>query len=145
VSDVVVLSARGDELSTLALYGLLRLRAEVFVVEQACPYLDLDGRDLAPETVHLWSEHEGEPVACLRILREPDGVRRIGRVVTTKPWRGTGLAGDLVRRAMVLIGAGPIVLDAQAYLEDWYGRLGFVRSGPPFDDDGIAHVPMRRG
>ena len=81
---------------------------------------------------------------CGSSTRPGDG-RRIGRVVTAKPWRGGGLAGDLMSRAMALIGEEPIVLNAQAHLEEWYGRLGFVRNGQPFDDDGIAHVPMRRG
>jgi ElaA protein len=138
-------SAGGGQLDAATLYGLLRLRAEVFVVEQASPYLDPDGRDLDGDTVHLWAEDEdGDVVGCVRIVPQPTGVRRIGRVVAAKPWRGTGLAAELVRRAVESAGADPIVLDAQAHLEAWYARLGFVRTGPVFDEDGIAHVPMRR-
>jgi ElaA protein len=137
---------RGDELDPPTLYGLLRLRAEVFVVEQASPYLDPDGHDLDPATVHLWMEGSGgEPVACLRIVTETDGRRRIGRVATAAPMRGRGLAGGLLRHALELAGNGPIVLNAQAHLEGWYRGLGFVPTGPPFDEDGIAHVPMGRG
>jgi ElaA protein len=140
-----VKSSPGDELDARTLYGLLRLRAEVFVVEQACPYLDPDGRDLDPTTTHLWVDHDGEPVACLRVVAEPDGRRRIGRVATASSRRGRGLAGVLLRRALELAGDGPIVLNAQAHLEAWYRSLGFARTGPPFDEDGIPHVPMGRG
>ncbi len=134
----------GAELDAATLYDMLRLRAEVFIVEQASPYLDPDGRDLEASTIHLWAEDGGELVAGVRIVSEPGGVRRIGRVVAAKPSRGTGLAAELMRRAVELVGDEPIVLDAQAYLEGWYRRLGFVRNGPVFDEDGIAHVPMRR-
>ncbi len=143
--EPVVCYARGDELDTPTLYGLLRLRAEVFVVEQECPYLDIDGRDLDPDTLHMWVEEGGEIVASLRVVTETSGGHRIGRVATSKAARGRGLAADLMRQTIVLVGDGPIVLDAQAYLEGWYGRLGFVRTGPDFDEDGIAHVPMTLG
>ncbi len=142
---MVIRSLTGPELEAATLYGLLRLRAEVFVVEQASPYLDPDGRDLEPSTIHLWAEGAGEVVGCVRIVAEPSGVRRIGRVVAAKPHRGTGLAAELMGRAVELAGQEPIVLDAQAHLEGWYRKLGFVRTGPVFDEDGIAHVPMRRG
>ena len=153
VGEVVIRSGRGNELDAATLYGLLRLRAEVFVVEQASPYLDPDGRDLEPTTIHLWGESDpgdgsGDVVACIRVVVDPDGARRIGRVVAAKAWRGTGLAAELIRRALDdldALGDGPTVLDAQAYLEGWYGKLGFARTGPLFDEDGIAHVPMRRG
>jgi ElaA protein len=140
----MIVVARGDELDAATLYALLRLRAEVFVVEQACPYLDPDGPDLEPDTRHLWIEDDGAIVASLRVLPEPTGGYRIGRVVTATAARGRGLAAELMRRAMEEIGDGPIVVHAQAYLEDWYRRLAFVPTGPVFDDDGIPHVPMRR-
>jgi ElaA protein len=136
---------RGDELSPSQLYGLLRLRAEVFVVEQDCAYLDLDGCDLDATTTHLWAEHDGDPVACLRIVTEADGCRRIGRVATAGSRRGLGLAADLIRRALDVVGDARVVLNAQAHLEAWYRSLGFARTGPPFDEDGIPHVPMGRG
>jgi ElaA protein len=135
----------GDRLDAATLYALLRLRAEVFVVEQACPYLDPDGLDLAPDTLHLWVADDGQPVAALRVVVDGSGTRRIGRVVTAASARGRGLASALVRRAVALVAPSPVVLDAQAHLEDWYQALGFVTTGPGFDDDGIPHVPMRRG
>ncbi len=90
----------------------------------------------------------GEPVgAYLRVLLEPSGQRRVGRVVTAPAARGRGLSGLLVA-AVVAEHGGPggsvLVLDAQAHLEGWYARFGFAAAGPAFVEDGIPHVPMRR-
>jgi ElaA protein len=136
-------TATGGTLDAATLYGILRLRAQVFVVEQACPYLDPDGRDLDPGTRHCWVEHEGAVVAYLRLLAEP-GAHRIGRVATAPEARGRGYAAALVRHAVVLAGL-PVVLDAQSHLAGWYAALGFERSGPDFVADGIPHTPMRAG
>ena len=133
-------------LDAATLYALLRLRIDAFVVEQACAYPDLDGRDTEPATRHVWWDEGDGPVAYLRVLAEPDGSRRIGRVVTAARARRRGLAERLVRHAIASApGAhgGPVVLAAQAHLEGWYRRLGFEVTGPPFDEDGITHVPMR--
>ena len=137
-------SARFPELTTYELYGLCRLRVDVFVVEQQCPYPELDGRDLEPETVHLWFEAAGEPVATLRVLAGGDGGRVIGRVATAGAYRGRGLAGRLLAAGIELCGGAPIDLGAQAHLESWYERFGFRRSGPGYVEDGIPHVPMHR-
>src|SRR3954454_24787330 len=86
------------------LYELLRLRVDVFVVEQACPYAELDGRDTEPGTRHVWlSGDSGAPEAYLRILEDPDGAC-IGRVVTAPHARGGGLAGRLMETALDVIG-----------------------------------------
>ena len=110
--------ARFDQLSPRTAYRLWALRAEVFVVEQDCPYLDLDGRDLEPGTQHLWVEGSGEPVATLRLL-EDGGRLRIGRVATREGHRGAGLAAALVQEALDLAGEREVVLDAQSQLVDW--------------------------
>jgi len=133
----------GADLDAATLYALLRLRSEVFVVEQACPYPDLDGRDLEPATVHLWLTRDGAPVGCLRLLTD-GGERRIGRVCTAASARGTGVARALVRAAVEEIGDAPSVLNAQAYLAGFYATFGYVPDGEEFLDDGIPHVPMRR-
>ena len=136
--------AAGDELTAAELYAVLRLRVDVFVVEQDAPYPELDGRDLLPETVHLWSPPTGEPQAYLRILHDPDGVRRIRRLCTTKAARGTGLGRLLMADAMARIGDAEAVLDAQSYAQGFYARFGFVPEGEPFVEDGIEHITMRR-
>jgi ElaA protein len=92
-------SATFAELDTTTLYALLKLRSEVFVVEQECVYLDPDGRDTEPATRHVWVEDAGTPVAYLRILDDGDRAR-IGRVVVAKSARGTGHAGTLLARAL---------------------------------------------
>jgi ElaA protein len=137
--------ARFAELTPPVLYALLRLRVDVFIAEQHCPYPDLDGRDLEPGTRHVWlSDEAGGPVAYLRMLEEPDGTARIGRVCVTAAARGRGLARELMAHALGLLDARPCVLHAQAHLVDFYAGLGFRPTGPEYDEDGIPHVPMRR-
>ena len=135
--------ARLEELTPFEVYGLCRLRVDVFVVEQECPYPELDGRDLEPATVHLWFESGGEIAATIRVL-DDGGSRAIGRVATAAAFRGQGLAARLIEEGIALCGDLPITLGAQAHLEGWYERFGFCRSGPGYVEDGIPHVPMRR-
>jgi ElaA protein len=137
-------AARFAELDATTLYALLRLRVDVFVVEQRCPYPELDGRDPEPSTVHLWLAGQGSPVGYLRLLEEPDGTIRIGRVAVARPARGAGLAGRLMAAALERVGDRECVLDAQSPLVGFYTRLGFVVTGSEYLDDGIPHVPMRR-
>lgn len=137
-------SASGSDIEPAALYALLRLRSEVFVVEQRCAYLDLDGRDLEPSTLHLWVESgDAEVLACLRVLRDDAGAS-IGRVVTRADARGRGHAGGLIRAALDR-GGRPMTLRAQAHLAAWYRRFGFVPTGAVVIEDGIPHTPMRLG
>jgi ElaA protein len=135
--------ARFAALDPSTLYEILQLRVDVFVVEQACPYRDIDGRDREPGTRHLWMEDGGEVVACLRLLDDGEDAR-IGRVVTAPTHRRRGLAATLVHDAVARAGPRSIVLDAQSHLAAWYGSLGFRVDGPEFMEDGIPHTPMRR-
>jgi ElaA protein len=132
------------ELDTLTLYRLLELRCAVFVVEQEAAYLDIDGRDVEPATRHVWVSRGGAPVAYLRVLGEPDGSMRIGRVVVAKEARGSGMAARLMDAALEVVGARPSVLDAQAHLAGFYARYGYAVDGESFVEDGIPHVPMAR-
>lgn len=132
------------ELDAPTLYRILALRSAVFVVEQDCVYLDLDGRDLEPGARQLWIERDGAVLATLRVLVDDERTARIGRVATRADTRGEGLAARLMQRALELCGEREIVLDAQSYLCEWYARFGFVRDGADFVEDGIPHVPMRR-
>jgi ElaA protein len=133
------------DLDARTAYLLWALRVDVFVVEQECAYRELDERDLEPQTRHLWVERDGRPVGYLRMLEEPDGARRIGRVCVAASARGQGWAGVLMDRALQEVGERRCVLDAQAHLAGWYARWGFSVSGSEFLDDGIPHVPMTRG
>ncbi|MEV0716091.1 GNAT family N-acetyltransferase [Asanoa sp. NPDC050611] len=132
------------DLDTITLYRLLELRCAVFVVEQQAAYLDIDGRDPEPATVHVWVERAGAPVAYLRVLTEPDGLMRVGRVVVAKEARGSGVAGRLMAAALEIVGERPSVLDAQAHLADFYARFGYSVSGAGYVEDGIPHLPMAR-
>jgi predicted GNAT family N-acyltransferase len=136
-------TARFAALTPFEVYALCRLRVDVFVVEQECPYPELDGRDVEPATVHLWFEEAGEVAATIRVLDDGDS-RAIGRVATAAGHRGRGLAARLMEAGIELCGDVPITLGAQAHLEGWYARFGFGRSGPGYVEDGIPHVPMRR-
>lgn len=141
-----IVVAHWNDLSPTQLHELVRLRMDVFVVEQHCPYPELDGRDLEPTTRQLLVPDGSAVVATLRLLRDTDALR-IGRVCTASGHRGAGLAEALVTRALSLVDeeGSACVLDAQSYLAGWYARLGFEVVGPEFLEDGIAHLPMRRG
>jgi ElaA protein len=172
--DYILRTASFDQLDARTLYLLLQLRVDVFVVEQQCPYPELDGRDTEPSAQHLWLERAGTderattlertgtlpstgavepagtleqvgtPVAYARLLDEPDGSIRIGRVVVARNARGAGLATRLMHAALAHTGNRRCVLDAQSYLVDFYAGLGFSVAGPEFLDDGVPHVPMAR-
>lgn len=127
------------------LYRLLRLRTDVFVVEQQCAYPELDGRDLERTTRHLWVSPLGDPgtvLGCLRLLGEPDGVHRLGRLCTAATVRAAGLGRRLVAAGLDEIGDGTCVLDAQEHLAPFYAGFGFEPSGPVYDWDGVPHLPM---
>ncbi|WP_369069900.1 GNAT family N-acetyltransferase [Kineococcus terrestris] len=133
------------QVPALTLYALLKLRVDVFVVEQECAYPDLDGRDAEPGAVQLWAETAGGGVAATaRLLAEPDGRARIGRVATARAARGAGAAGALLRKGIELAGDADVLLDAQSHLAGWYGRFGFRVVGEEYLDDGIPHLPMLR-
>jgi ElaA protein len=142
--EATIHDAHLSAIDPVTLYRILALRTDVFVVEQNCAYPELDGRDLDPSTRLVWAERDAAVLATLRLLVEPDGTARIGRVATSSAARGQGLAATLMQRALELAASRPVVLHAQSYLVGWYERFGFVRTGPDFDDDGIAHAPMRR-
>jgi len=132
------------ELNVATFHELLRLRVDVFVVEQTCAYPELDGRDTEPETRHVWIDGpDGRPAALIRVLAEPDGSHRISRVVTRVDARNAGLAGVLLGHVHATT-PGRLVLDAQTYLVPWYDSLGYETTGEEFLEDGIPHVPMAR-
>lgn len=144
----MVADRRFEELAPREAYALWRLRQQVFIVEQASPYPDLDGRDLDPGTRHLTIDdgatgEEPELVGCLRLLDDGDHLR-IGRVVIAPGHRGTGLSRQLMDAAMARVGDRTCRLDAQTPLADFYGSYGFVVDGPEFIEDGVAHLPMSR-
>jgi ElaA protein len=147
-SPLEVRHASFDELPVTTLYDILQLRSAIFVVEQQCVFLDADGRDHEAGAVHVWIEERptGRVLAYLRIVdaaaRGFPGEVEIGRIVVRADRRGEGLADRLVAEALRL-SEGPVRLNAQARLSDWYESLGFAVTGAGYILDGIAHVPMR--
>ncbi|MGD1317826.1 GNAT family N-acetyltransferase [Chryseobacterium sp. 2R14A] len=134
------------ELSGLELYEILRLRSEVFVVEQNCVYQDMDNKD--QDSYHLICYRNNSIAAYARII--PAGISynevSIGRVVTAKNARGLGLGKDLMTEAVKicaeLFADTQIRIGAQLYLLKFYNSLGFVEQGEPYDEDGISHIEM---
>jgi ElaA protein len=135
------------DLDTASLYELLKLRQEVFVLEQKAAYLDLDDIDLLAETRHLWLTEDGVTIAYLRLSEEhDDGVKsfRISRVCTAVEQRGRGHTTRLLRAGLAEVGSAECRIHAQSYLVDMYAKHGFVPEGDEFEDVGIFHVPMVR-
>ena len=141
-----ILWSRFADIDNYTLYSLLRLRSEVFVVEQACAFVDLDGRDTIASTEHAWIPDEpasSDVLAGLRVFEDGPETVKISRVVTRPGLRGQGLGDQLMKAAIVRYRGSAIVLDAQTRLVAWYERLGFAADGDRFLEDDILHTPMR--
>ncbi len=136
-----IVDRRFSRLSTDQFHEIIRLRIEVFVVEQSCVYQELDGRDTEPATRHIWIEDDLGVRAYVRVL-DDDDARRIGRVVTRSDARSGGLAAALIHHVLESTD-GPWVLDAQSHLVGWYLDRGFEVDGEEFVEDGIPHISMR--
>ena len=135
-----------SELTTDELYDIMRLRSEIFVVEQDCVYNDLDGHD--KEAVHLFLRKGGEIVAYSRLLKPGSRFSNysIGRVVVKESERGTGLGIQMMEAAKAYIlqewKADKIKISAQKYLQKFYEDLGFVVVTEEYLEDGIPHFGM---
>ncbi len=137
-----------DSLPPRTLYELLRLRTQVFVIEQQCLFQDMDGAD--PDCQHLLGERDGRLLAYARLV--PAGLKyteaSIGRVVNDPTTRGTGMGHALMREAVAqlqaLWGRQPIRIGAQAHLQGFYRQHGFEPAGPIYIEDGIDHIEMLR-
>lgn len=136
-----------EDLTVRQLYAILALRSKVFVVEQNCPYLDEDGKDLKSWHLMGWDE-DGILIAYTRILKAGDSFAEasIGRVVSSPNVRGTGIGKILMQKSIEqlyqLFGEVPIRIGAQCYLEKFYASLGFVIAGEPYLEDDIPHIEM---
>ncbi|MZI92362.1 GNAT family N-acetyltransferase [Vibrio sp. CAIM 722] len=139
-----------DELSTRQLYEIIKLRVDVFVVEQNCPYEELDNKDHQSGVKHLLGYLNDELVAYSRLL--PAGISlqhlSIGRVITKQSARGSGLGNQLLEQAINHCNQywpnQIIEIEAQAHLQKYYEHHGFVKHSEPFMLDGIPHIEMQR-
>ena len=137
-----------DSLTTYELYAILRLRTEVFVVEQMCVFQDMDNMD--QHCYHLMGWKDNLLIAYTRLVppdifyKEPS----IGRVVTSPAARGSGIGKLLMKKSIEevfhLYGKTPIKLGAQLYLKKFYESLGFKQTSEIYDEDGINHIEMMR-
>lgn len=136
------------ELTTIQLYELLKLRVDVFVVEQKCPYPELDGKDHQKDVYHLLGYKGDQLVACTRLL--PKGVSypsvSIGRVAISADHRGGGIGHRLLEESLrtceSLWPNESIEIGAQEYLAAFYERHGFVRTSDMYLEDDIPHIDM---
>ncbi|HAU5634985.1 GNAT family N-acetyltransferase [Citrobacter amalonaticus] len=139
-----------SELTVPQLYALLKLRCAVFVVEQNCPYLDVDGDDLVGENRHILGWHDGELVAYARILKSAEELEPvvIGRVIVSEALRGEKLGQNLMAQTLASCQQHwpekALYLGAQAHLQAFYTRFGFAPVTDVYEEDGIPHVGMAR-
>ena len=137
-----------NELTVQDLYKILKSRIDVFVVEQNCPYPDLDGYD--DKAIHLWAEENNEILAYCRIFQK--GIKypesSIGRVLTTEKGRGKNFGRQLMKFAIEIIEnpfkTSEIRISAQDYLLKFYAELGFQDTGKKYLEDNIPHTEMFR-
>ena len=136
-----------QELSLEEFHDIIALRIQIFIIEQNCPYQEVDGKDKLAH--HLFFKNEmDEIIAVTRIL--PQGISfeevAIGRVVVHEEYRGTGLGNQLMADSMNFVrdkyGDVPVRLSAQKHLENYYGNHGFKSTGKEYLEDGIPHVEM---
>lgn len=137
-----------EDLSTNQLYDILKLRSEIFVVEQNCVYLDIDGKDKL--ALHLFGEFEGKIVAYSRLFKAGISFDNasIGRVVVDANYRDRKWGHDLMREAISGIksnfGESQITIGAQLYLKKFYESQGFIQTSETYLEDDIPHIEMKK-
>ncbi|KHE73230.1 GNAT family N-acetyltransferase [Halobacillus sp. BBL2006] len=135
-----------DELTKKELYTILQVRVSIFVVEQECPYPEIDGRD--EECLHIWIEENEEIMAYCRIVppERAEDHHAIGRVLVVKEKRGRGYAKQIMDRAIHVLKhelkVDHIWLHGQEHLRHFYGSFGFEEVSEVYLEDGIPHVDM---
>lgn len=146
-SEIIWLWRQLHELEPLQMQAMFALRQAVFIVEQDCPYLDIDGKD--EQAHHLLGWADGQLVATLRVFesyKEYQNYASIGRICTHQSVRKLGLGKEIVNKAIAFINKKdsnkPIQIGAQFYLKGFYQALGFEKISDIYDEDGIEHILM---
>ena len=140
---------RFEALSTIEIYSILKLRSEVFVVEQNCVYQDIDGKDM--KALHLFGEDNGNIIAYSRLFNVGDYFENasIGRVVVAENCRNKKYGHDLMQEAISAIETHfqetKITISAQLYLKKFYESHGFVQTSETYLEDDIPHIEMKKG
>ena len=136
-----------EQLSTPEVYQILRLRAEVFVVEQNCVYQDIDNKD--QKALHLFGEFEGEIIAYSRLFQPGDYFEfsSIGRVVVAEKYRDKNFGHELINQSILEIknhfNEQNITISAQLYLKKFYETHGFIATSETYLEDDIPHIEMK--
>lgn len=130
-----------EELGINELYEILRLRVDVFVVEQNCPYSEIDGID--KDAFHIFAKEDGEIGAYARIYKE-DGKVHLGRVISKEIRKGHGslILNEAIKAAYENYGNEKIHIEAQTYAKEFYEKVGFEQRSQPYLLDGIEHIKM---
>lgn len=130
-----------DQLNIDELYEILRLRVDVFVVEQSCPYPEIDGID--KEAFHIFAKEDGEIVAYARVYKENDEIH-LGRVIAKKRGQGLGkiILNEAIKEVYEKYGNEKIHIEAQTYAKEFYAKAGFEQRSESFVMDGIRHIKM---
>lgn len=133
------------ELSTKEFYEIVKLRIAVFVVEQTCPYQEIDAQD--EQAIHTWMQEGQEIIGYTRIIDQEEIVT-FGRVIIHPSHRGKKLGYQLLEKTLEIIKSQipdkPIVIGAQAHLTNFYGKYGFMPISDVYLEDNIPHVQMRK-
>lgn len=137
-----IIKANFDELDNVTLYEILKLRVDIFVVEQNCPYPELDDKD--QQAIHYYLKENNQVVSYLRVMKPSTSKGVIGRIVTRIDYRGNGLGTDLIQEAIKdLKGKTETVfLQGQSHLQKYYESFGFEKISDPYMYDGIPHIDM---
>lgn len=134
-----------SELSTKEFYEIAKLRIAVFVVEQACPYQEIDGFD--EQAIHTWLQEGKDIVGYTRIINQGETIT-FGRVIIHPSFRGKKIGNHLLKETLTVIETKwpnkPIVISAQAHLTGFYGAYGFVPISDVYLEDDIPHIQMRK-
>ena len=140
-----------DQCDAKDVFDWAKLRTDVFFLEQSINEEELDRWDCHPMTVHLWCREDGQMVGYARVVRKPEAdsgdggvTTSIGRLVVDDGFRGRGIAHELMRRCLAIIGDEDTIVHAQNYIQSLYHRHGFEAIGESFEEAGIAHTRMIR-
>lgn len=132
-----------DKLTTQELFHIYKLRVDVFVVEQQCPYHEIDDIDLI--SYHIYLQNDNSIILAYCRLYKQENTFHIGRVIASQKHKGYGtqIMKTAIEFAINNLHADSIIIEAQTYAQKFYEKLGFVQTSEPFEEDGIPHIRMK--
>lgn len=131
------------QLSTRELYQIYKLRVDVFVVEQQCPYHEVD--DIDTISYHIYLQNDNSKILSYCRLYKIEDTFHIGRVIASERRKGYGtqIMKTAIEFAIRNLHADSIIIEAQTYAKNFYEKIGFIQTSEPFDEDGIPHIQMK--